>query len=107
MPFLYFEVDDFSSLKFVDDCINTLKLLEETGYSKVFIYDNFGNFMGLFELSDSLSLKNLLLYKLSKTSYYFDFLLMRDKFVAEFYQMELEFFVSELEDSRLYQAAGF
>jgi FkbM family methyltransferase len=104
-PFLYFEVDAFSNPNFVEDCLNTLEFLQETGYAKVFVYDNFGNFMGLFEVVNILCIKNLLLYKLSKKSYYFDFLLMKDQFVDEFYKLEIEYFVNEIKDTRLYQAA--
>lgn len=103
MPFLYFEVDALSNSSFIDDCLNTLKFLREIGYKKLFIYDNFGSFIGLFSTDDILSVKRLLFYKLTKTNYYFDFLLMRECFADEFYQVEGDYFVSEIKDARLSQ----
>jgi FkbM family methyltransferase len=102
-PFLYFEVDAFSNPKFVEDCLSTLEFLHEVGYGKIFIYDNFGNFMGVFEISDISCIKRLLFYKLTK-EYYFDFLLMKDCFVDEFYKQEVEYFVNAIKDTRLCQA---
>ena len=104
MPFLYFEVDAFSNPRFLEDCLDTLEFLRAAGYSKLFVYDNFGSLMGLFEISDIRSLKRLLFYKLTKQHYYFDFLLMKDRFVEEFYQREIAYFVNAVTDSRLSQA---
>ena len=103
-PFLYFEVDAFSNSHFVDDCLGVLKDLRSAGYEKLFIYDNFGSLMGLFETFDIRSVKRLLFYKLTKDHYYFDFLLMRDSFVEEFYRLELEYFANARRDLRLRQA---
>jgi FkbM family methyltransferase len=104
LPFLYFEVDAFSNPHFVEDCLGTLEFLCATGYRKLFIYDNFGSLLGTFESDDVLSVKRFLFYKLTKKGYYFDFLLMRDSFVEEFYQLEIEYFANALTDSRLPQA---
>jgi len=106
-PFLYFEVDAFSNPQFVEDCVDTLEFLQQAGYGKVFMYDNFGNFMGLFETSNISCIKNLLFYKLTKEYYYFDFLLMKDQYVGEFYKLEVEYFVNAIKDVRLQQAAAY
>ncbi len=103
-PFLYFEVDSFSNSKFVEDCLNMLEFLHEAGYGKIFIYDNVGNFMGVFDISAISCIKKLLFYKLTKEYYYFDFLLMKDCFVDEFYKLEVEYFVNAINDARLCQA---
>ena len=102
-PFLYYEVDAFSNPNFIEDCLDTLEFLNVAGYTKIFIYDNFGNFMGVFKISDITSIKKLLFYKLTKEYYYFDFLLMKDCFVDEFYKKEVEYFVNAIKDTRLYQ----
>ena len=81
-----------------------LEYLRTAGYEKLFIYDNFGSLMGLFETSDIRSVKRLLFYKLTKEHYYFDFLLMKDCFVQRFYQLEIEYFANALRDSRLPQS---
>ena len=104
LPFVYFEVDTFSNPHFVSDCLGTLEFLRTAGYGKLFIYDNFGSLMGLFEVSDIRSIKRLLFYKLTKEHYYFDFLLMRDHFVEEFHQREVDYFANALTDPRLPQA---
>ena len=96
MPFLYFEVDSFSNLHFVEDCLGTLEFLRTAGYRRLFIYDNFGSLVGVFETDDVLSLKRLLFYKLTKAGYYFDFLLMREQFVDEFHKLEVEYFIGAL-----------
>ena len=101
MPFLYFEVDAFSNPHFVEDCLGTLEVLRAEGYRRLLIYDNFGSIMGLFETDDILSLKRLLFYKLTKTGYYFDFLLMREQFVDEFYKLEAEYFMGALKNAEL------
>lgn len=105
LPFIYFEVDSFSNSKFVEDCLDTLEFLYKAGYGKIFIYDNFGCFMGMFAIDDVTAIKKLLFYKLTKERYYFDFLLMKDCFVDEFYKLEVEFFASATRDTKLYQAA--
>ena len=101
LPFLYFEVDAFSNPRFVDECLGTLEFLHTAGYGKLFIYDNFGSLMGLFETSDIRSVKRLLFYKLTKERYYFDFLLMKDCFVEEFYRLETEYFASALRSAEI------
>jgi FkbM family methyltransferase len=103
MPFLYFEVDAFSNPSFIDDCFNALGFLRETGYRRMFIYDNFGSLLGIFETDDVASVKKLLFYKLTKAGYYFDFLLMKECFVDEFYRLEGDYFLSEIKDERLSQ----
>ncbi|ADL55305.1 FkbM family methyltransferase [Gallionella capsiferriformans] len=105
LPFLYFEVDSFSNPNFIKDCLSTLSYLREVGYSKIFVYDNFGSLIGLFQTSDVTIIKQLLFYMLTKKAYYYDFLLMRDSFVADFYESEVEYFVTALKDDRLSQAA--
>lgn len=103
-PFLYFEVDAFSNHDFIEDCMNTLAYLREVGYRKLFIYDNFGCFIGLFQSGDVSNIKKLLFYMLTKKHYYYDFLLMQDGFVDDFYKLEVEYFVTALKDARLSQA---
>lgn len=103
-PFIYFEVDSFSNPKFVEDCLNTLEFLCEAGYKRIFIYDNYGYLMGVFDSDDVSCIKKLLFYKLTKKSYYFDFLLMKDCFVDEFYKLEVDYFVNSTEGTELCQA---
>jgi FkbM family methyltransferase len=102
MPFLYFEVDAFSNPNFVEECLSTLEFLRTAGYRRVFIYDNFGSPLGLFETDDDVSVKRLLFYKMSKTDYYFDFLLMKEHFVDEFYKLEIDYFIGALKNAELH-----
>jgi FkbM family methyltransferase len=92
LPFIYFEVDSFSDHEFVGNVKNTLNLFLNAGYSKLFIYDNQGYFLGLYEIANESSLEKLLFYKLSKKFYYFDFLLMADEYVDEFLSKERGFY---------------
>lgn len=103
-PFVYFEVDSFSNLKFVEDCLSTLGFLCKAGYGKIFIYDNYGSLVGVFDIFDTQSIKKLLFYKLTKQHYYFDFLLMKDCFIDEFYKLEVEYFVNATQNAKLCQA---
>lgn len=105
LPFLYFEVDAFSNANFIEDCMNTLAYLREVGYSQMFVYDNFGSLIGLYHTGDVSNINKLLFYMLTKKQYYYDFLLMQDGFVDDFYKLEVEYFATALKDSRLRQAA--
>jgi FkbM family methyltransferase len=99
-PFVLMEVDSFSDNQFLVHVRNTLNLFFESGYSKLFVYDNQGYFLGLYEIADEHSLEKLLFYKLSKKFYYFDFLLMADKYVDEFLSSERGFYASSTSELR-------
>lgn len=93
LPFVLLEVDSFSDHQFLVNVRTTLNLFLKSGYSRLFVYDNQGYFLGLYEIVDAKSLERLLFYKLSKKFYYFDFLLMADEYVDEFLSSEREFYV--------------
>lgn len=93
-PFVLLEVDSFSDKQFLVNVRKTLDLFAKSGYSKLFVYDNQGYFLGLYEIGDAQSLDKLLFYKLSKKFYYFDFLLMTDDYVDEFLSSERGFYAS-------------
>ena len=95
-PFVIFEVDNFNNLNFLKDLKNSIKIFVEANYTKVFIYDNFGIFLGVYDLLDLEFLEKLMLYKLSKHQYYFDFLLMRDDFASLFETQEKIFYQSKI-----------
>lgn len=99
-PFVLLEVDSFSDNQFLVNVRSTLDLFFKSGYSKLFVYDNQGYFLGLYEIGDAKSLDKLLFYKLSKKFYYFDFLLMADEYVDEFLSSERDFYASSTSELR-------
>ncbi|KAA5543063.1 FkbM family methyltransferase [Roseiconus nitratireducens] len=105
-PMVLLECDSFGNTDYVDQCLQTLRLFEESGYRQFLLYDNFGQLMGKHQLSDLSSFRNLLFYQLTSSFFYFDILLIQDEDFAAFYQSEIDYFVAKMSDESLRPTAS-
>lgn len=92
-PIILFECDSFSNDNYVKDVLQVIKDLLNIGYSSCLIYDNFGYLIGRYNLKDTEGLKKLLWYQEISKFYYYDILVLPDKYTEEFYKQEIDFFV--------------
>ena len=95
-PAILFECAYFEGVSgnFVEDVLQTFTLLEETGYSKVTLYDHLGWMMGAVPLNRKEQIGLLLHYHLTRNSLYFDVLCLSDIMFENFYPMESAYFAS-------------
>lgn len=105
MPIVLFECDAFSNKDYVESCLRTLQIFKQCGYKRFLLYDNFGNIMGNYSLSDLAPFRNLLFYQLTSSFYYFDILVMPDEDMTEFYKAEVNSFTEKIPDKSLQRAA--
>jgi FkbM family methyltransferase len=106
LPVILFECDIFENENFVEEVLDTLNFFKECGYNYFIVYDNFGALMGRFPLSNLYTFKNLLFYKLiSTTFYYFDILVIPDDDLIEFYKMEIDYFIENINNETLKNTA--
>jgi len=106
VPVVLFECEAWQNANYVEDCLRTLKFLNQIGYNHFLLYDNFGNLMGKYALSDLSPFRNLLFYQLTGQFYYFDVLLMKDEDMFQFYRSEVDFFVGKMPTRSLQRTAS-
>ncbi len=104
-PAVLFECDAFGNDQYVEDCLGGLNFFLSSGYHFFLLYDNFGHLMGKYPLSDLSAIRNMLFFQLTSPFYYFDILVMKDADIAGFYKSEVDFFVEQMPDKSLQQAA--
>lgn len=104
-PALFFECEAFSDSHYVGKLLSTLNFLKEAGYSSFIMYDNHGYFIGSYPLGDFRPLKNLLFYQLTRTSFYFDLLVMKEEDIVSFLVSEQSFFIQHMSDEALRSTA--
>ncbi|HVS80700.1 MAG TPA: FkbM family methyltransferase [Pyrinomonadaceae bacterium] len=90
---------------YVEDCLNTLKFFQNNGYNYFLLYDNYGNLMGKYPLSDLSAFRNLLFFQLTSPFYYFDILVMKDADISGFYKTEVNYFVEKMPNKSLQRTA--
>jgi FkbM family methyltransferase len=105
MPIVLFECDSFGDSNYIENCLNTLTFFKQVGYSYFLLYDNVGHLMGKHSLSALSPFQNLLFYQLTKKLYYYDILLMNDRDISQFYSAEIDYFVNQMPNKSLSQAA--
>jgi FkbM family methyltransferase len=105
MPVVLFECDSFGDSNYVENCLNTLTSFQQVGYNYFLLYDNVGHLMGKHSLSELSPFRNLLFYQLTKKLYYYDILLMNDRDISQFYRAEIDYFVKQMPNKSLSQAA--
>ena len=105
LPVVLFECDAFGNTNYVQDCLRTLKRFKQYGYNYFLLYNNFGNLMGRYSLSDLSSLQNLLFYQLTSDFCYFDILIMKDEELFQFYKVEVAFFTDKMPNKSLQRTA--
>lgn len=101
LPVVLFECDAFENTAYVEDCLRTLKLFEQSGYEYFLLYDNFGNLMGRYSLSDLAPFQNLLFFQLTSNFYYFDILVMKSEDIFQFYKVETNYFTDMMANKSL------
>jgi len=105
-PVVLFECDPFSNANYVTDCLETLSFFKQSGYNFFLLYDNYGNLMGQYSLSDLAPFQNLLFYQLSAERCYFDILVMMDNDMSAFYKTEIEEFINNMPNKLLQPTAA-
>ncbi|MFC1843346.1 FkbM family methyltransferase, partial [Thermodesulfobacteriota bacterium] len=105
LPVVLFECQPFENNNYVEDCLSTLKYFNEIGYNYFLLYNNFGNLMGRYSLSDLSAFKNLLFFQLTTTLYGFDILIMKDEDVFQFYKEEIDYFADKIPNKSLRRTA--
>ena len=92
-PVVLFECDVFSNDNYVNDCVKALTFFLNSGYNFFLLYDNYGNLMGKYPLSDMSAIRNLLFFQLTSPFYYFDILVMKYSDINCFLKNEVDFLV--------------
>lgn len=105
LPVVLFECDAFENTNYVEDCLRTLKFLNQSGYNYFLLYDNFGNLMGKYSLSDLSPFQNLIFFQLTSNFYYFDILIMKDEDLFQFYKTEINYFAEQMPNKSLQRTA--
>ena len=105
LPAILFECDVFKNTNYVEDCLGTLNILKQSGYSSFLLYDNIGHLMGRYSLSDLSPFLNLLFFQLISDFRYFDILAMRDEDMLPFYTAEIKYFADQIPDRSLRRTA--
>lgn len=100
-PIILFECDSFSNGNYVKDVLQAIKNLLDVGYSNCLIYDNFGYLIGKYNLKDTEGVKKLLWYQEISEFYYYDILVLPNKYTEEFYKQETDFFVKNTGEKNL------
>ncbi len=105
LSIVLFECDAFENNNYVEDCLRTLKIFQQSGYNYFLLYDNFGNLMGRYSLSDLSPFQNLLFFQITSNFYYFDILVMKDEDIFQFYKAEIDYFADKIPNKSLQQTA--
>lgn len=104
-PVVLFECDEFGNPHYVEDCLHTLDIFAQIGYGHFLLYDNIGNLLGRYSLTDLSPFLNLLFFQVTSDSLYYDILLMDEAEIHQFYRAEIEFFVGQMRERSLQQTA--
>lgn len=104
-PIVLFECAPFRNPNYVQDTIRTLGDFRAAGYSQCVFYNNLGDLIGKFGLSDLSPIKNLLFFQILTDSLYYDVLLMPDEELETFYAHEVDFFTQRVSDPSLRETA--
>ena len=105
LPIILFESAPFSNDTYVEDCLKTLFLLKELGYSSFIIYDNIGHLMGKYSLDNLHNFRKLLFYQLTSDVLYFDILVMKEEDIMPFFNSEITYFVEKMPNKLLQRTA--
>ena len=105
LPVVLFECDVSANTNYVNDCLGVLKFFKHSGYSHFLLYDNFGNIMGRYSLSDLSAFQNLLFYQLTSSFYYFDILVIKEEDIYQFYKSEIDYFTANMPNKLLQRTA--
>jgi FkbM family methyltransferase len=105
LPVVLFECQPFENTNYVEECLSTLKYFREIGYNYFLLYNNFGNLMGRYSLSDLSPFKNLLFFQLTTNLYGLDILVMKDEDVFQFYKEEIDYFADKTPNKSLRRTA--
>lgn len=95
-PMVLFECDHFENTKYVEQCLETLKLFHQVGYNNFLVYDNYGNLMGRYSLVDPSPFRNLIFYHLTSRFHYFDILVIKDEDISDFFNAEIDYFIEHM-----------
>ena len=105
LPAVLFKCYAFENTNYSEDCLIALKLFKKSGYNDFLLYNNFGNLMGRYSLSDLSPFRNLLYYQLTSNFYYFDILVMKNEDLFQFYKAEINYFADKMRNTSLQRTA--
>ena len=92
-PIVLFELYTIHNSEYAAQCEEVMQISNQANYSQVLVYDNYGNFMGKYGIDNYQVINQLLFYQITGNRFYcFDFLLLPDKYLADFYESELNYF---------------
>jgi FkbM family methyltransferase len=104
-PVIFFECDIFSNPHYIEECRKVLAFFRRNGYRHFLLYDNFGNLMGKYSMTDLEPFENLLFYQLTSEFYYYDILVMKEEDMTPFYLEEIEHYIGLIPDTSMQRAA--
>ena len=105
-PAILLECDAFANTHYVDDYLQMLSYLKDVGYNSLLLYDNYGYLVGKHSLDGLFYFINLLFYQLTKVSFYFDVLLLKDEDIDSFHRLEHSYFIDTIPDQQTQKAAA-
>jgi FkbM family methyltransferase len=106
-PAVIFECAPLDNENFVENCISILNFFANNGYSSFLGYDNIGNFLGRYSLTDLPTIKNLLFYQVTSRLFFIDMLVLNDKDTERFEMSEIDFFISKVKEPKMQLALNY
>jgi FkbM family methyltransferase len=104
-PLVLFECDVFSNENHIEDFREIMNLFYTSGYHSALVYDNNGYLFSVIRLGNLSDFKYSLFYQITSDFFYFDILAMTEKEFIEFYELETDFFINEMDKKELKTAA--
>lgn len=107
LPAVLFECESSENENFLEDCANTLRFFSTAGYSTLLVYDNIGNFLGKYYLTELHAINNLLFYQVTTKMFYVDMLIMNNNDIELFSKSEIDFFISRVKQHEIQLALDY
>jgi FkbM family methyltransferase len=106
-PAVLFECELNDNEKYVEQFSSTIQLFQKCGYQSALLYDNFGYLFSRIELDNLSKFKYPLFYQLSRAYFYYDILMMPEHELQTFLKSEISFFLDQIQDKLVRNAAQF
>jgi FkbM family methyltransferase len=88
-PAVLFECDAFTNQQYIPEFFDCMSMFRTCGYDSLLLYDNYGNFMGKYQLGDpsfNMVFENLLIWQRDSKYIYFDILLLPTESLERFHK---------------------
>lgn len=100
-PAVLFEWDCSNNPGCWDEAQEIFSALTAVGYRQALLYDNLGYIQGLYDLPDSISLRQVWIHQLLRPLDYYDVLVLPAEWMPAFVKTEREFFLEQIRDAGL------